>query len=247
MLEALRESAANVHTVEDYKEWSKNKLRPILPHEAMISGWGHRHAGGVGLDLMVTIDFPAEHLEKIRNRVGAIDTPILWRWLVTERPVTFDCDNPWPDVPPQWLESFRGFGLRNVLAHAQWDTERVGGTYHSLYRMPAAPGDRESQLFAQVVPLLHETFCRVMQSISAADRFSACLESLTPREREVVRWLGIGKTNSEVASINGISENTVKHYVTEIFNKLGVSNRTQLVRRLTEHEARGPVYNTQVY
>jgi len=247
MLEALRESAANVHTVEDYKEWSKNKLRPILPHEAMISGWGHRHAGGVGLDLMVTVDFPAEHLEKIRNRVGAIDTPILWRWLVTERPVIFDCDNPWPDVPPQWLESFRGFGLRNVLAHAQWDTERVGGTYHSLYRMPAAPGDRESQLFAQVVPLLHETFCRVMQSISAEDRFSACLESLTPREREVVRWLGIGKTNSEVASINGISENTVKHYVTEIFNKLGVSNRTQLVRRLTEHEARGPVYNTQVY
>ena len=86
-----------------------------------------------------------------------------------------------------------------------------------------------------------------MQSISAVDRFAVALESLTAREREVVRWLGGGKTNSEVAIINGISENTVKHYVTEIFNKLAVSNSTQLVRRLTEHEARGPVYNTQVY
>ncbi|OGI69376.1 MAG: hypothetical protein A2W18_09990 [Candidatus Muproteobacteria bacterium RBG_16_60_9] len=127
MLEALRQSAADVRTVDDYKEWTKANLRSILPHQAMISGWGHRHAGGVGLDLMVTVDFPAEHLDKIRNRVGALDTPILWRWLVTEKPVTFDADNPWPDAPPQWLESFRGFGLRNVLAHAQWDTERVAG------------------------------------------------------------------------------------------------------------------------
>ena len=247
MLDALRESAAEVETVDGYKEWTRNNLRRVLPHEAMISGWGHRHAGGVGLDMMITIDFPADHLEKIRNRVGAIDTPILWRWLVTEKPVVFDAENPWPDVPAQWLESFRGFGLRNVLAHAQWDVERVGGTYHSLFRMPVAPGERESRLFSEVVPLLHETLCRVMQSLSESDRFSAALESLTAREREIVRWLGIGKTNGEVASINGISENTVKHYVTEIFNKLGVSNRTQLVRRLAEHEARGPVYHTKVY
>jgi len=247
MLDALRESAEDVNSVADYKEWSRKHLRPILPHEAMISGWGHRHAGGVGLDVMVIVDFPPEHLEKIRNRIGAIDTPILWRWLVTEKPVLFDADNPWPDVPPQWLESFRGFGLRNVLAHAQWDDERVGGTYHSLYRMPSAPGEHESRVFEEVVPILHEAFCRVMQSLSVADRFSAALESLTARERDVVRWLGIGKTNSEIASINGISENTVKHYVTEIFNKLGVSNRTQLVRRLAEHEARDPVYQTKVY
>lgn len=247
MLEGLRESATAVQTVGEFKEWTKTCLRPILPHEALISGWGHRHAGGVGLDVMVMVDFPAEHVETIRNRAGAIDTPILRRWLATERPVMFDDREAWPDTPPQWLESFRRFGLRNVLAHAQWDFERAGGTYHSFFRMPSAPGERECRLLSEMMPLLHETFCRVVQSISASDRFSVCLGSLTTREREIVHWLGLGKTNSEIACIGHISENTVKHYVTEIFNKLGVSNRTQLVRRLSEHEARRPGYKTQFF
>lgn len=246
-METLRKSAEAVRTVDEFKEWTKTCLRPILPHEALISGWGHMHAGGVGLDVMVIVDFPLEHIDSIRNRAGAIDTPILRRWLATEKPVMFDVDHAWPDTPTEWLESFRRYDLRNVLAHAMWDTERAGGTYHSFYRMPVAPGDRESRLLAELTPLLHETMCRVIQSISAADRFSVCLESLTPREREIVHWLGLGKTNSEIACISGISENTVKHYVTEIFNKLGVSNRTQLVRRLAEHEARQPGKNTQLY
>jgi DNA-binding CsgD family transcriptional regulator len=246
-METLRKSAEAVRSVDDFKEWTKANLRRVLPHEALISGWGHMHAGGVGLDVMVIVDFPLEHIESIRNRAGAIDTPILRRWLATEKPVTFDADHAWPDTPPDWLESFRRYELRNVLAHAMWDMERAGGTYHSFYRMPVAPGERESQVLAELMPLLHETFCRVIQSISAADRFSVCLESLTPREREIVHWLGLGKTNSEIACIGGISENTVKHYVTEIFNKLGVSNRTQLVRRLSEHEARRPGNNTQVF
>lgn len=244
---ALQASAAGLRTVEEYKQWTREHLRRVLPHAAMISGWGHRHAGGVGLDVMVLVDFPVEHVETIRNRAGAIDTPILRRWLATEQPVAFDADNPWPDTPAQWLESFRRYGLRNVLAHAVWDLERAGGTYHSLFRLPAPPGPREAQLLAELVPLLHETFCRVIQSISAEDRFSMCLESLTPREREIVHWVGLGKTNAEIACINSISENTVKHYVTEIFNKLGVSNRTQLVRRLAEYQTRhAPGYQTKV-
>ena len=247
MLEALRKSADAVRTVGDFKEWTKASLRPILPHEALISGWGHRHAGGVGLDVMVMVDFPAEHVESIRNRAGAIDTPILRRWLATEKPVIFDIEHAWPDTPAAWLESFRRYDLRNVLAHAMWDLERAGGTYHSFYRMPEAPGERESRTLCEITPVLHETFCRVIRSLSAADRFSVCLESLTAREREIVHWLGLGKTNAEIACIGSISENTVKHYVTEIFNKLGVSNRTQLVRRLTEHEARRPGYNTQFF
>jgi DNA-binding CsgD family transcriptional regulator len=248
MIESLRSSAEKVKTIDDFKEWSKTSLREVLPHEALISGWGHMHAGGVGLDVMVTVDFPVEHIETIRNRGGGIDTPILRRWLATESPVIFDADNPWPDTPPQWLDSFRRYGLRNVLAHARWDTERAGGTYHSFFRIPGTPGDRDKERLCEILPLLHETLCRVVQSISAADRFSVCLDTLTRREGEIVQWLGLGKTNAEIAQINRISENTVKHYVTDVFNKLGVSNRTQLVRRLAEHQSRHvPGYATKVF
>lgn len=247
MEQALREAAAAIRTVDDYKHWTRTHLRAVLPHEALISGWGHRHAGGVGLDVMVMVDFPDEHIERIRNRAGAIDTPILRRWLATEQPVVFDVEQPWAEMPAQWLESFRRYGLRNVLAHAVWDLERAGGTYHSLFRMPTTPAAREAKVLSDLTPLLHEMFCRVIQSISAEDRFSVCLESLSAREREIVHWVGLGKTNAEIGCIRSLSENTVKHYVTEIFNKLGVSNRTQLVRRLAEHQSRrAPGYQTKV-
>ena len=49
---------------------------------------------------------------------------------------------------------------------------------------------------------------------------------LTPRVAETLLWLTQGKTNSEIASILGNSESTVKKHVLEIFDKLGVETRT---------------------
>jgi DNA-binding CsgD family transcriptional regulator len=248
MNQALLKSASAVQTVDDFKKWTKDELRRVLPHECLISGWGHRHAGGVGLDVMVLVDYPMQHIDAIRNSAGAIDTPILRRWLATEKPIVFDVESPWPETPPQYLDSFRRHELRNVLAHAMWDIDLSCGTYHSFYRMPNTPGEREKEILCGLLPLLHETFCRVIQSISASDRFSVCLEALNQREREIVHWLGLGKTNGEIATIRSISESTVKHYVTDIFDKLGVSNRTQIVRRLAEHQSRQvPGYATKVF
>jgi len=49
---------------------------------------------------------------------------------------------------------------------------------------------------------------------------------LTPRVAETLLWLAQGKTNSEIAIILGNTESTVKKHVLEIFEKLGVENRT---------------------
>ena len=50
--------------------------------------------------------------------------------------------------------------------------------------------------------------------------------NLTPRVAETLLWLAQGKTNSDIATILGISEGTVKKHVLEIFNQLGVETRT---------------------
>jgi DNA-binding NarL/FixJ family response regulator len=49
---------------------------------------------------------------------------------------------------------------------------------------------------------------------------------LTPRVAETLLWLTQGKTNGEIATILGTSESTIKKHVLEIFEKLGVENRT---------------------
>lgn len=50
--------------------------------------------------------------------------------------------------------------------------------------------------------------------------------SLTPREREVLHWIGEGKRDAEVAVILGISRRTVSKHVEHILAKLGCETRT---------------------
>ncbi len=53
------------------------------------------------------------------------------------------------------------------------------------------------------------------------------LESLglTPREAEVLLWIAQGKSNSDIGTILGCAENTVKVHTARIFEKLGFENR----------------------
>lgn len=51
--------------------------------------------------------------------------------------------------------------------------------------------------------------------------------SLTSREKDVLRLLTEGYTNVQISEMLAISPHTVKSYVIGIFNKLGVSDRTQ--------------------
>jgi len=53
---------------------------------------------------------------------------------------------------------------------------------------------------------------------------------LTPRQREIVRWVALGLHNTEVAAKLFISEQTVKTHLVNIFDKLGVRDRVELSR-----------------
>lgn len=57
---------------------------------------------------------------------------------------------------------------------------------------------------------------------------------LTPRVAEALLWVAQGKTNSEIATILGNSESTVKKHVLEIFEKLGVETRGAAALRALE-------------
>jgi len=86
-----------------------------------------------------------------------------------------------------------------------------------------------------------ETVTRVLESVAdgrvsfpfvdlsqlARDPF----ERLTRREREVLKALSQGWTNTQISARLGISENTVKYHLKLIYDKLEVSNRASAVAR----------------
>ncbi|MGH2581991.1 MAG: helix-turn-helix domain-containing protein [Anaerolineales bacterium] len=57
------------------------------------------------------------------------------------------------------------------------------------------------------------------------------IDELTGREQEVLQILAQGLANKQIALRLGISEHTVKFHVSAIYSKLGVTNRTEALRR----------------
>ena len=57
---------------------------------------------------------------------------------------------------------------------------------------------------------------------------------VTARELEVLRHLGRGASNKEIAAALFVTEGTVKNHVTSIFEKLGVQSRTEAAIRAKE-------------
>jgi len=52
-------------------------------------------------------------------------------------------------------------------------------------------------------------------------------DKLTNKEVEILKMISIGKSNKEIAKDMEISEKTVRNYISNIFRKLNVSNRTE--------------------
>ena len=57
---------------------------------------------------------------------------------------------------------------------------------------------------------------------------------LTPREREVLALVVAGYPNKEIARTFSVSEETVKHHLTRMFDKVGAANRLELAMLATE-------------
>lgn len=71
-----------------------------------------------------------------------------------------------------------------------------------------------------------DTFCRLApMRVANGDGMNL----LTKREEDVVRLLGDGLQNREIAHQLNLSEHTVKNYLFHIFDKLGVSSRVELI------------------
>lgn len=51
---------------------------------------------------------------------------------------------------------------------------------------------------------------------------------LSPREREIARWIVVGLSRQQIAQRLGISDETVKTHLRNIYSKLGITSRYAL-------------------
>ncbi|MEL7508967.1 MAG: response regulator transcription factor [Cyanobacteria bacterium J06633_23] len=71
--------------------------------------------------------------------------------------------------------------------------------------------------------ILEKMLAGQQQSVEVPEGF----DELTPREKDVLRLIGTGANNREIAEALFLSEGTVKNHVTRLLGRLGVRDRTQ--------------------
>jgi NarL family two-component system response regulator LiaR len=69
---------------------------------------------------------------------------------------------------------------------------------------------------------------RLMQALSHDSSTASDQDELTERENEVIRCVAKGASNKEIAEKLNISERTVIKHISNIMNKLNLTNRTQI-------------------
>ena len=89
--------------------------------------------------------------------------------------------------------------------------------------------------------LLHPTVAaRLVEEVASDARFDNPADVLTAREREVIALIAQGRANKAIALELGVSEKTVKTHVSNIFAKLGLTDRTQAALYAVRHGIVGP-------
>ena len=81
---------------------------------------------------------------------------------------------------------------------------------------------------------------RVLERVKNADTLSAKdeLEKLSVQERRVLALVAEGKTNKEIGLALGLSDKTVKNYISNILDKFNLTRRSQAAAFFVQHSPR---------
>jgi DNA-binding NarL/FixJ family response regulator len=199
----------------DDQELVRDGFRMILDHEDDIDVVGEASDGRQALDLakrllphIVLMDVRMDVMDGLEATRRIMQSGVETRVLIL---TTFDVDEY---VYEALRAGASGFLLKDVSAAQLVDGVRViaGG---------------EALLAPSVTRRLLERFTPQLPTVDRT--LAAAIESLSPRELEILRLLASGFSNAELAVHFFVSEATVKTHLTHVFRKLQVRDRVQAV------------------
>lgn len=228
------EASLRVYTKHHFFSWAQGLLQNLVPHEALICVLRGGEGRGALVESFSTAAAEAEPFDRLYLQEAGFGDKLVREWEEKlYQPIAREVTHA-AAADGALAREFARIGAGRLIAHGTHDT---GGRMASFFIFVGAAVDEHphrARLVEILVPFLHAAWVRTKVSLSgdgvaAPDAHAAARELLTEREREVLKWVYLGKSNIEIGLILGISPLTVKNHVQEILRRLNVQNRAQAV------------------
>ena len=238
---------AGLRTHADLWRWLQGDVQKWVPHDIMIIGWGDFRSGELQYDIISSLPGLRTHL-CTSSRISPLIAYLRDCWAAAQHlPCQLDisgCSELLGDAAPGLVPATGIPGMRTAFVHGIGDGKHCGErVFAALSASPAVPGG--AQALKLLVPFIDSALRRMPPApVRQAGAERAQVEqmvvrmgNLSERERQIMVWVAMGKTNPEIGCILRISEFTVKNHMKSIFSKLDVTNRAQAVSKLTRTAA----------
>ncbi len=203
-------------------------LSDLVPHDMFAYGFFETRT--LRVTNCFNVDFPQSYIDTSVVVDGQLKSPVIRTWMGTLKPTYVNSrilDSQYASAT-RWIQNFRQHEMESVVVHGVIDANNLSASCFALGGLYDPWDQRSEYILSVTVPHLHAVFG------TAAARTKGThptFRPLSPRELEVIRWLALGKSVSDIGAILGISDFTVRTHIQRLINKLEATNRSHAVAR----------------
>lgn len=240
-LELINQSVSIRRHVELLR-WLQSDVQQFLPHSILLTGWGDFEQGSLQHDIL-------SELPGVRSyAIGSDSVPFLLGkfhdcWTAAQRrPCIVSFREFEYLLGSSSLAGSLGSALRtmrSVLIHGIRDERSSHDCLYIFLSEDEIPDIAARTSLNVLLPCIDTALRQVTHLPQQGRRTSTPGPNLhedafglSERETEIMAWVAMGKTNSEIGTILNISGFTVKNHMQRIFKKLNVYSRAQAVSKV---------------
>ena len=244
----IASDGAALSTHEQLWRWLQGDVQQWLSHEVMLIGWGDFRTGDLQYDIVSSLPGMRSHDWTVAG-LAPIISYFRDCWAAAQhQPTLLDATvcgelvrGAGEGAAPESLKTMKT-AMVHGIRRSRGGSERVFVALSRDAELPSGAGTSLKLLLPFIDTAIRQMPpAPVRQApcsrIDIRHRNAVRVPALSERERQIMVWVAMGKTNPEIGMILDISEFTVKNHMKSIFSKLDVTNRAQAVAKLERMHA----------
>lgn len=228
------EASLRVHSRHHFFGWTQGMLQALIPHDVLVCALCDSQRSSLDVECFTGASVDPQRFAQLIQRDTTLVTSIVGEWVGHDfRPVVYGTAATQPLEPGIVAAALTQIGAPRVIAHGLHDAH---GKPSSLFLFAGAADeatDDQSLAVELIVPFVHVAWMRahLQGPVDAPGVVPKPVYTLTAREKEILHWVHLGKSNLEIGTILSISPFTVKNHLHKILRKLNAQNRAHAVGR----------------